>query len=1279
MSKSRASRLRNLNRRPARPHLENLEDRVMLTAQVIEDFSSGNLSSYWTEYRYAPSAVIVPGATHDGTGYGLDKQDGFEWILRNDGAVQVQQGETLSVWTQFAGAVDGRIYFGFGSQPEGLVHSPLSDGHTLALVLAGNTGQLMFMGNDMTGSSGGFKPAPQTLGTPVSQTYNPDQWYRMEVVWGSDGSLTGNLYDSDGVTLLNTVTATETHITSGGIAFRGFGSDKYFDTVTVDPGNGGAAQYRNRSVNHHRLPSHTPPAAPPPDAGADTTGTPVPWDYTSVPGSNRDVALAAFDQLGQISGTSFVQVDGQTKVGLAAQNISEVEPDSNQILWGPNSYNGSGDVIPETPYLAQYIFRQLPGQPTYLIGSSDIKHFFSSARSDYQHLNPGEQDTYSAGLNQVQDYFLPGADLNPVTGEVHNFDDFGPVDANGFNRNVTRTYSSRLEYMLQVNEADLDPAQNPPGTRWYLMGNLWVAGDQDVSNNSRWVEITPSLSGQRFSFTYPNSSTGQFDFHTIPDLAEGPTVLGQTPPGNTTGTVSTVRLRFNVPIDEASFTLDQVSLQGPQGPIAVQAVTPVDGSNDELFDVTFAPQNTLGNYSLTVGPDITDQAGNVMVMAYSGRFTIQGPQVIASTPVAATTRPGPVSSVRLVFNEPMNPATFTPDQVDLFLGPNGRIPVTAVTSVAGSNNTAFDVSFAPQGTIGYYTMVVGPDIYDLDGLPMDQNNDFIPGQIPDDLYTIRFGIEGPRITTAADLGSFDTGVYTLRVAFSEPIDPSTFTPDKVASFQGPSGAVRVLGVSPVSGSNDMQFDLFFAPQNRAGTYQIVIGPNILDRFGNAMDQNVNLVAGEIPDDQFAGGFTILGPQITASTPSGTVIGPVDHVRVTFNQPIDVSTFTPDQVASFTDANGNPIPINSVQVVPGSGDKQFDINFDPQSTYGPYVMVIGPNVDDIYGNPMRAAYQATFSIQAPFYNSATATDYEGLEIYQNGGVPVRFVGNGTYYADDDYGIIDLGSDTFNFAGHVYTGANQLFVDSNGVITFGSAITSTDYVNTNLTTSPTQAVIAPLWSDWVKSSTDPGGEMILAKFEDTPDGGRRLIIEWNQIYHYNGNRHPVTFQVILTLNTGSAAGDIIFNYVDITTGDANSDGRTATIGVKDAGAQGARRLLVSFNAANSLVGSQQAILVTYAADSPGGSGSRDGLQVVAPADVSLAVGTSGPRLQPVERAGLIGHSRPAQPEMDPAALDWLFASPPDGQTPASDTIAGPMAWASAVEASDVLPEPLEGQRI
>ncbi len=1273
---TRASRFRNLSRLPTRLHLENLEDRVLMTAQVVEDFSSGNLNSYWTEYRYAPSATIVQGATHDGTGYGLDKADGFEWIIRNDAAVHVQRGDTISVWTQFAGAVDGRIYFGFGSQQEGLVHSPLSNGHTLALVLAGNTNQFMFMGND---TSRGFSPAPHVLGAPADQTYNPDQWYRMEVVWGTDGTLTGNLYDSDGVTLLNTVTTSETSITSGGIAFRGFGSDKYFDTVTVDTGNSGLAQYRNPHVNHSRLPSHTPSTTPPPGAGVDTTGTPVPFNYTSVPGSNRDVALFSFNQLAQI-GSSFVSVNGQTKVGLAGQNISEVETDSNQILWGPNSYSGgTGDVIVETPYLAQYVFRQLPGQPTYLIGSSDVKHFFSSARSDYQHLNPGEQDTYSSGLNNVQSYFLPGADLDPVTGAMHNFDDFGPVDNDGFNRNVTRTYSSRLEYMLQVNEADLDPAQNPPGTRWYLMGNLWVAGDQDVSNNSRWVEFVPHLNGTSFSFTYPNGSGGQYDFHTIPNLVEGPAVLGQTP-GNTSGTVSTIRVRFNLPIDESTFTADQVTLQGPGGPIAVKAITPVDGSNDELFDVSFDPQNTLGNYTLTVGPDIRDQAGEPMTMTYTGGMTIQGPQVIASTPAGAAVIAAPLSSVRLTFNEPMNPDTFTPDKVDLLLGPNGRIPVTAVTPVAGSNNTQFDVSFPAQGTTGHYTLIVGPDIYDLYGDPLDQNNNFIPGEIPGDLYTVQFGIQGPRITTASDLGSFDPGVFHLRVAFNEPMDPSTFTPNQV-SIRGPGGNVAVLGISPVAGQNNQQFDVFFTPQTQAGTYQVVIGPNIRDPFGNAMDQNQNLITGEIPDDQFTAGFAILGPQITASTPTGAVTGPVDHVRVTFNESIDVASFTPDQITSFIGPGGNAIPINSVQVVPGSGSKQFDIYFDAQSDYGPYVMMIGPDIQDIYGNPMRAAYQASFSLQAPFYNTAVAKHFHPIEIYGHGGVPVAFSG-GTYYADDDFGTIDLGSDTFNFAGVVYTGARQLFVSSNGLITFGAGVSTP--TNANLNTSPAQAAIAPLWSDWIKDPSDPGGEMILAKFDTTRDGGRRLIIEWNKVRHYSGNNHLVTFQAILTLDTGSASGTIVFNYVDITTGDQYSDGQTATVGIKDAGNQGGaggRRLLVSFNAANPLVGSQQAILISYTADGPNGSGSGDGLQAVPESTVGLVSLTVAPGapLEPLPLTSQIRNLRTSEAELARMALDQVFASTQDRQALTTEITARLMHRMSAADGLDSLAEPLEGQAI
>src|SRR6266852_4763510 len=115
--------------------LEYLEDRVMLDATVVEDFSAGTLDAYRTLYKFYPSAEVAPGAAHDGVSNALVKHDGFEWMIRNDDAVQVQRGETISVWTKFADNVDGRIYFGFGATPNGFVHSPFSAGRTLAFVL----------------------------------------------------------------------------------------------------------------------------------------------------------------------------------------------------------------------------------------------------------------------------------------------------------------------------------------------------------------------------------------------------------------------------------------------------------------------------------------------------------------------------------------------------------------------------------------------------------------------------------------------------------------------------------------------------------------------------------------------------------------------------------------------------------------------------------------------------------------------------------------------------------------------------------------------------------------------------------------------------------------------------------------------------------------------------------------------------------------------------------------------------------------------------------------
>ena len=197
---------------------------VVATSQVIENFEGSR--SYFVVGGRRATASISTAAKHDGT-YGLLDASGNDWVYRNDPAVQVKQGDTISVWLKFASVADGRAYFAFGAGPGG----------TLSLVAAPNTGQLILQDN--TGYA-------FTDIASVGQSWLANHWYRLEVDWGTSGLILGKLFDSDGATLLNSVSATDTSITSGGIGFRATGShNKYWDTVTLTPGVNGFAAAAN--------------------------------------------------------------------------------------------------------------------------------------------------------------------------------------------------------------------------------------------------------------------------------------------------------------------------------------------------------------------------------------------------------------------------------------------------------------------------------------------------------------------------------------------------------------------------------------------------------------------------------------------------------------------------------------------------------------------------------------------------------------------------------------------------------------------------------------------------------------------------------------------------------------------------------------------------------------------------------------------------------------------------------------------------------------------------
>jgi hypothetical protein len=211
----------------------------------------------------------------------------------------------------------------------------------------------------------------------------------------------------------------------------------------------------------------------------------------------------------------------------------------------------------------------------------------------------------------------------------------------------------------------------------------------------------------------------------------------------------------------------------------------------------------------------------------------------------------------------------------------------------------------------------------------------------------------------------------------------------------------------------------------------------------------------------------------------------------------------------------------------------------------------------------------------------ATPFQNLELV---GDPSAFtiLGNG----DDTSVPVDLGGHVFTFYGQQFTGNNQLFVSSNGLITFGSA-NSTPFPG-DLTSNPFQYAIAPLWADWI---TGPGTPMILGKFDNV---NHVLILEWNKIRHFPGTQGVgLTFQAILQLDNSGNASDIVFNYVNLTGAPGYDEGNGTTVGIKGSGFQGTQRLLVSSAGVN--VATHHAIRITT---SPIASGAGTATWTVTP---------------------------------------------------------------------------------
>ena len=152
---------------------------------------------------------------------------------------------------------------------------------------------------------------------------------------------------------------------------------------------------------------------------------------------------------------------------------------------------------------------------------------------------------------------------------------------------------------------------------------------------------------------------------------------------------------------------------------------------------------------------------------------------------------------------------------------------------------------------------------------------------------------GPRVTTSAYNGT--TSFSAVRLTFNEAILASSFTAADVASFTGPGGAIAVSGVNVVAGTGNTQFDVTFTTQTAAGTYSLVIGPDIRDTAGNLMDQNQNGTKGEVPGDQFTAATSIAASGTFTFAAAGLPL-PIRDFQTT------TSTITVNQDITISDLN-----------------------------------------------------------------------------------------------------------------------------------------------------------------------------------------------------------------------------------------------------------------------------------------------------------------------------------------------------------------------------------------
>ncbi|MCK4658828.1 MAG: hypothetical protein KAV82_04835, partial [Phycisphaerae bacterium] len=201
--------------------------------------------------------------------------------------------------------------------------------------------------------------------------------------------------------------------------------------------------------------------------------------------------------------------------------------------------------------------------------------------------------------------------------------------------------------------------------------------------------------------------------------------------------------------------------------------------------------------------------------------------------------------------------------------------------------------------------------------------------------TIYLGTEPPlRVLSQTPDGLVNYPVDSVDIRFNHEIQPDTFTTDDL-TLVGPD-TIEIPISDPPQGLGDKTWRISFAELSTNGTYTLLVAPHILDLAGSEMDQDGDGAPGEDPDDVYSGSFTIdtVQPEIIEQTPTGEVSVIVDHIDLTFSEPVFADGCAEGDIL-LSGPNGD-IEVSAPEHI---GGEVWRISFVPQVASGEYTLTI----------------------------------------------------------------------------------------------------------------------------------------------------------------------------------------------------------------------------------------------------------------------------------------------------------------------------------------------------